>query len=159
VRLLKCLCCMAMMCREPSMKHLNISSDTFAELPTESLRDFFTLLNASLHCNPAMERVHVGLIARTTTSISTLSRALSQDPDTAQQNLKRSISLCDLTTVSNLMKFRRHSWHQCRQSCPDLSELQSLHTMHPLLCEAVHIDEYFMKINLSGRSCFRLRSV
>jgi hypothetical protein len=41
----------------------------------------------------------------------------------------------------------RHFLHRCRRrrrrrrrrhhhlSCPDLSELQSLHTMHPLLCK------------------------
>jgi hypothetical protein len=129
VRLLNCLCCAAMMCREPSMKHLKCISPPVFDVPAELLRDFFTLLNASLHCNPAMKMVDVGFIQHTTTSISTLSRAFSQDPDTLQQNLKRSTSLCDLT----LVKFRYFPHHH--QSCPDLSELQSLHTMHPLLCK------------------------
>ena len=133
VRLLKLLCRMAMLCRGTSMKDLVIVN-TVEYVPAKIIPDFFTLINASLHCNPAMERLTLPLTPTlTTTLVSTMSHALCQDPDTAQQNLKRSTSLCDLTTVgqSLVTPVRR------RQSCPDLFELQSLHTMHPLLRRAM----------------------
>ena len=64
---------------------------------------------------------------------------LRKDPDILRGNLKRSKSLCDLTTLEEVgalsvfVRYKPIETDYYGGSCPNLSELQSVQTMHPKL--------------------------
>ena len=137
-RLSDCLFCIANMCKSPIVKslaiHLNLPSVVFANFPPRVYCDFLAILNNSLHCNPSVNILNLDrrLCIPNRIHCSILSRALRRNPEVPLLHLKRSKSLCDLTTVKYgrcSLAMNKKSKHN--QSCPEFLDMQSLHSVHP----------------------------
>ncbi len=124
------------LCEVSSMESLSLIMYLYMELSLapQIYCNFLAILNNSLHCNPAMNSVSLSFCHFEPLKNSTiLSRALQRDSDILRSSIRRSKSICDLTTPRLLSKKRLGSSILRSHSCPDLSELQSLRTLHPLL--------------------------
>ena len=143
-RLSNCLFCIANMCKSPIVKSLAISLDlpsrVVANFPPRVYCDFLAILNNSLRCNASVKVLDLGrrLCIPNPIHHSILSRALRRDPEVPLLDLRRSKSLCDLTTVRygtmNITKNpskKTNKKSKRNQSCPDLLDMQSLHSVHP----------------------------
>ncbi len=143
-QLVDCLCYVADLCKMPSMRSLeiNIATDDLV------LDTFLVMLNHSLHCNPSFTNFPLW---ESYSPSPNFSSALRTHPSLL--SWKRSKSLSDLSTIGQESSDATKSafWNRdyyfsmggkCL-SCPDLLEMQSLHTMHPLLHKALHTDRLY----------------
>ena len=110
-----------------------------------------SLFNHRLHSSPSLTANIKGKFFYFSLShLNSLSRALRKDPDTVGLNLRRSKSLCDLSTLKSVVEYKTSPTFEKRvvtrhQSCPDLLEMQSLHDMHPQLHTAIGSQDFYYK--------------
>ena len=152
-RISDCECCIADLCEKPSMRSLEICSQWG---DYQNLNKFLVILNRSLNSNPSFTDLQLppDLWRR----LSNLSSALRTHPSCL--SLNRSKSLSDLSSFPNTMGTSTF-WpsfvpilrmqRKCL-SCPDLSQIQPLHNMHPLLHKALNTDGflYYSKNGFCG---------
>ena len=138
-RTFDCLCCVAHLCKRMSWKSLNMKSYCF---PTpETLHPFVSMLNNSLHNSQSIEHLTLHFTSQQRQEaqpvypryLHSLASALRKDQSLPHLNLRRSESLHNLATD---VCDRPLSLHRS-YSCPDLLELESLHSLHPLLSTAL----------------------
>ena len=139
-RLFDCLSSIADLGKQSWVKHLDMGGNIYLvsvcqwNVPSKMCCDLLALLNNNLHSNPSLNLSTSFLSSfMPPVQLNSLSHALCKDPDIPRLNLRRSKSLCDLTTVQIV---KRDNCRGTHHSCPDLLELQALHDMHPKLQKA-----------------------
>ncbi len=142
------ICHVADLCKVSSVESLSFGFP-FMSMPLQLYCNFLSILNNSLHFNQAMKSLDILLLFRNFKpfeNYSLLSRALQRDSDVLRSNIWRSNSLCDLATPTHPFRFSKKKSKSLvvSKSCPDLLELQSLCTLHPLLdkelyCKNTHL--------------------
>ena len=121
----------------------------FFSPPPQIYCNFLSILNNSLLCNSAIETLELNFCNfKALNNFNPLSQALRKDANTLCSNIRRSKSLSDLIVpfvpkiislpkryMRKLKRLRKSKLFSVSKSysCPDLLELQSLHTLHPLL--------------------------
>lgn len=106
VTLHDCVCCIADLCKIPSMRCLRIVHSGVRNICIlQVYLNFMTILNDSLHCNSSMEELLLSLEFKSEDDfiyffLSSVS-GLRRDPDILRLNLKRSKSLCELNTITD----------------------------------------------------------
>ena len=140
-------CCIAEMCKMPSMKSLLIA-EFLEHYYYPVISRFVVILNSSLRNNSSWTIEFEDFFLQCLPSYQhvTLSRALRTDPNLL--SLKRSKSLSYLSTdLYSLNDEQIHSMYGCEpnwgkltrsQSCPKLLHMQALHNMHPQLHETLY---------------------
>ena len=137
------LSCQADYCRAPSVQSLDLYTGGYKfeySLPPRMYCNFLSILNHSFHCNSAIKRLKLRFCDfEPLRHSSVLSQALQKDPNMLLSKNRRSNSLCDLATPDLVTRERSvFSLYEKSHSCPDLLELQSLRTLHPLLDEQLY---------------------
>ncbi len=154
-----CLCCIADLCKMPSMRSLKVT-ESCVPFP-----DFWVILNHSLHCNSSFTDFNIHYLPLIPTfsitlrpRLPTFLKPLRPQHPTFLKTLRprhpslflrnRSKSLSDLSTACGASRLENLSYEvdgrngmksRRWQSCPDLQQLQFMHNMHPLLCNALGI--------------------
>ena len=135
-----CICSIADLCKMSSVKLLSLTKGITLNpysisLPPQTYFNFLSILNKSLHCNPALKvDFHHDFYFDFDPfdNCSLFCQVLRRDSDILRSSIRRSNSLCDLATPT-ICKPKRFSTKMRSHSCPDLLELQSLRTLHPQL--------------------------
>ena len=142
-----CLCCIADMCKMPSMRSLKIDYNYVDYYPVHD--KFLVILNHSLHCNSSFtcfKLIHFPL------SLEYLSgpflTALRTHPSLLSWNHSKSLSdlstACEPRDVWSGPRDERVEWTRTRcQSCPDLLQMQPLHNIHPRLYKPLRINRLY----------------
>ena len=159
-----CLCCIADMCRRPSMQFLDVCYSSRIRSSEPVSDRFLVILNRSLHCNPSFRSLNLHIHMSANYQRATFSDSLQTHPSLFPWNMSKSfddLSLSDSSTAAHdalepegevaigcvlgsVQPKNRESfasvWIGSRwQSCPDLRQIQSLHNMHPLLHQALNM--------------------
>ena len=98
-------------------------------IPPSILCDCINTLNRSLNQNLSMKMNLTGFCLEPC-DLKYLSRALRRDPAIPHRTIKRSRSLCDLTTLDPQVQCpTKKTFADHHHSCPDLLEIESLHQL------------------------------
>ena len=159
------LSCIAKICSVPSIKSLRVTNAArilpkYMNICRRDYYDFLSILNDSLHHNPSMRMLDIDQsILKCFSLPHVIPHIIHEDPIIAQLNVRRSRSLCNLSSSAsspepevtwnawiNLFKLTpRESENKVRptSSCPDICLLQSLHSIHRLLHKCLKCPDLF----------------
>lgn len=129
------------------VKNIHHTEDIIFKLPPKFLCPLF---KHSFHSNPSLVVDVMHLFYFPLFCLNSLSCALQKHP---KETLQRSQSLCDLTTLgldkNSLVVEKDTSRHH---SCPNLLEMDSLHSMHPQVHKAIGSDRFYYTRNKTSNS-------
>ena len=145
-----CLCCIADMCRKPSMRVLEVNHysrelDDGYYFPVWDT--FVVILNRSLHCNPSFTSLKLNMYMSPCYLRAIFSYSLCAHPSLFSWNRSKSFGNLIAATTSYpggecIIGTHDHDIlsHRFLESCPDLLQMQSLHNLHPLLHRALNTE-------------------